>query len=287
MLIYVEIAPEEQNPDAFWVKLRHGLNDLKAQLPAGVLSLTADNDYGNTSALLLAVRSNTKTYRELEQYVKPLESAARKVPSVSRVKHYGLQREQISIYIDDARLTRYGIKPVQVLAALRPQSSVDYAGDIDDGTLVRPVHIPATFRHEQDVANQIIYADPRGVVLRVKDVARVIREYEAPTSYVRVNGDKCLVVSLEMAPGKNVVHFGRDVRRAIDTISASLPGDVSIVTISDIPAAVSSAIADFLKEFAIAVVSVILVTIVLLPARVARIAAISIPTSILIAIGLM
>ena len=287
MVIYVHIADSEKDPEAFWAKLRHGLNELKGRLPVGVASLTADNDFGNTSTLLLAVQSGTKSYRELEQYIRQLEDDARKVPSVARVKHYGLQHEQISVYINDAQLAQYGIKPLQVYAALRPQTSVDYAGEIDDGTLVRPVHIPPAFTTEVDLANQIVYADPRGNVLRIRDVARVVREYEEPESYVRVNGTKCLIVSLEMAPGNNVVQFGTDVGRAVDRFSRSLPADVSVVTISDIPGAVSKAIANFLKEFAIAITAVILVTMLLLPVRMARIAALSIPASVFTAVGLM
>ena len=86
MVIYVEVSEKEPNPDAFWTKLRHGLNELKGELPSGVLSLTADNDFGNTSALLLAVQSDTRTYRELEDYIKKFEDDVRTVPSVSRVK---------------------------------------------------------------------------------------------------------------------------------------------------------------------------------------------------------
>jgi multidrug efflux pump subunit AcrB len=287
MVIYVDITEKEPDPDAFWVKLRHGLNELKGELPSGVLSLTADNDFGNTSALLLAVQSETKTYKELEDLVKRFENDVRKVPSVSRVKHYGLQKEQISVYIDDAKLTHYGIKPLVVFAALKPQSTVTYAGEIDDGKFVSPIHIPPSYQIEQDVANQIVYADPLGNVVRVKDVAKVVREYDVPDSYIRVNGKKCLVVSLEMQTGNNIVHFGEDVGKKIEKFTQSLPADVKIETISNIPDAVSKAIANFMKEFAIAIIAVILVTILLLPRRVALVAASTIPISILITLGIM
>lgn len=287
MVIYVEVSDKEKDPDAFWVKLRHGLNELKGELPSGVLSLTADNDFGNTSALLLAVQSETKTYKELEAYIKQFENDVRKVPSVSRVKHYGLQKEQISVYIDDATLTHYGIKPLVVLAALKPQIMIGYAGEIDDGNLVYPIHIPQSFKTEQDVANQIVYSDPRGNVVRLKDIAKVVREYEVPDSYIRVNGKKCLIVSLEMQNGNNIVHFGKDVGKQIEKFSKSLPPDVKIETISNIPSAVSKSITAFMKEFAIAIMAVILVTVILLPRRVALVAASTIPISILITIGIM
>ncbi|HPG40104.1 MAG TPA: efflux RND transporter permease subunit [bacterium] len=287
MVIYVEVSEKEKEPDVFWAKLRHGLNELKGQLPSGVLSLTADNDFGNTSALLLAVQSDTKTYKELEQYIKQFEAQIRIIPSVSKVKHYGLLQEQVNVYIDDAKLTQYGIKPLVVMAALKPQSAVGYAGEIDDGTQIYPIHIPLSYQTEEDVANQIVYSDPLGNIVRVKDVARVVREYEEPESFIRVNGKKCLIVSLEMQTGNNIVHFGKDVSKEISQFTKTLPPDVKIETISNIPGAVSKAIANFMKEFAIAIFSVILVTVILLPRRVAIVAASAIPISILITLAFM
>ncbi len=287
MVIYVFVEDEGVDLENFWSKLQHGLNQLKSGLPDGVLSLTADNDFGNTSALLLAVQSETRTWKELEAYVKLYENQVRKVESVSRIKRYGLQREQISVYMDDARLADYGIKPLQLLAALKPPGSVPYIGTIDDGQLNRPIHIPASLHSEVDIANQIVYSDPRGTVLRVKDVARVVREYDDPESFIRVNGKKAVLISLEMQPGRNVVTFGRQVRKATAQFERTLPPDVEIVTISNIPHAVSKAIGNFLKEFGISMLSVIAVTILLLPGRVARIAALAIPTSIFTALGIM
>ncbi|MGE5365329.1 MAG: efflux RND transporter permease subunit [Bacteroidota bacterium] len=287
MVTYVELRSTEDNPEAFWAKLRHGLNELKSTLPSGVMSLTADNDFGNTSAILLAVESESKTYKELEKYVERFEDKVRKIPATSRVKHYGLQNEQITIYMDDAKLTQYGIKPVTIFSALKPEGDVHYSGDIDNGKFIRPIHIPSNYKSESDIANQIVYSDPVGTVVRMKDVARIVREYADPDSYIRVNGKKCLIVSLEMMAGHNIVRYGDDVKKEIENFSLSVPQDVHVLTISDMPDFVSAAIENFLKEFFIAIAAVILVTLLLLPKRVALVAASSIPVSILITIGIM
>lgn len=287
MIIYVEVQKKEKDPKLFWVKLRHGLNELKEQLPSGVMSLTADDDFGNTSAVLLAVESETKTYKELERYVEKFEDDVRKIPSTSRVKHYGLQKEEINVYIDDAKLTNYGIKPLMVFAALKPQGVVDYAGDIDDGIFIRPIHIPTNFKTESDIANQIVYSDPTGNVIRVKDVGKVVREYAEPDSYIRLNGKKCLIVSLEMLPGNNIVQYGDEVKKEIEKFTKQVPPDVHVGVISDMPDFVSKSIYNFLKEFFIAIIAVILVTILLLPKRVALVAAATIPISIFITLGIM
>ncbi|MFZ2322446.1 MAG: efflux RND transporter permease subunit [Ignavibacteriaceae bacterium] len=287
MVIYVEVRKKENNPKPFWLKLRHGLNELKGQLPSGVASLTADDDFGNTSAILLAVESETKTYKELEKYIEKFEDDVRKIPATSRVKHFGLQKEEINIYIDDAKLTNYGIKPLMVLAALKPEGMVNYSGEIDDGKFIRPIHIPSSYKTESDIANQIIYSDPTGNVIRVKDVAKVVREYVEPDSYIRLNGKKCLIVSLEMMPGNNIVQYGGEVQKAMDKFTADVPSDVRVGLISDMPSFVSHSIYGFLRDFALAIISVILVTILLLPRRVALVAASAIPISILITLGIM
>ena len=196
MVIYVEVEESEDDPKAFWSKLKHGLNEFKNELPSGVLSLTANDDFGNTSAILLGIESETRTYKELERYVEKFEDAVRKIPATSRVKRFGEQKEVINIYIDDAKITQYGVKPITVFAALNPGGNVNYSGEIDDGNFIRPIHIPTNYKTENDIANQIIYSDPTGNVIRVKDVAKVVREYEEPSSYIRLNGKKCLIVSL-------------------------------------------------------------------------------------------
>ncbi len=287
MVIYVEVNKKEKDPKAFWTKLKHGLNYFKSELPSGVMSLYANDDFGNTSAVLLAVESETRTYKELEEYIEKFEENVRKIPSTSRVNHFGLQKEEINVYIDDSKITNYGIKPLMILTALKPQGSLNYAGEIDDGKFIRPIHIPSGYLTENDIANQIIYSDPLGNVIRVKDVGKVVREYTEPDSYIRLNGKKCLLVSLEMLPGNNIVQYGEEVKREIDKFMSEIPSDIQVGLISDMPSFVSASIINFLKEFGLAILSVILVTVLLLPRRVALVAAVAIPISIFITLGIM
>jgi multidrug efflux pump subunit AcrB len=81
MYIFVELNDNVKNADQFWSKLKHGINELKATLPSGVLALIANSDFGDTSALLITLSSDTKSYKELEQELKNWKlSAARYRP---------------------------------------------------------------------------------------------------------------------------------------------------------------------------------------------------------------
>ena len=198
-----------------------------------------------------------------------------------------MRNEEINVYIDDVKLTHYGVKPLMVLAALKPQGGIGYAGEIDDGNYIRPIHIPSGYRTETDIANQIVLSDPLGHVIRVQDVATVVREYAEPDSYIRLNGKKCLLVSLEMLPGNNIVHYGAEVGKKLEKFTAEVPTDIHVGIISDMPDFVAYSIYNFLKEFGMAILAVILVTVLLLPRRVALVAASAIPISILITLGIM
>ncbi len=287
MYIFVELCADVKNPDLFWAKLRHGLNDLKLSLPQEVLALIATNDFGDTSAMILTVQSKSRSYKELEAYLKLLENELRALPAASKIKHFGLQKEKINIYIDNEKLAFYGINPVTVLAILKTEGSVTYAGEVDNGRLSMPVHLEPRYRTEASLAEQIIYTDPRGIAIRLKDVARVVREYEEPDSYIQSDGNRCVIVSMEMQRGNNIVSFGSDVDEVIADVSKRLPSDVQIAKIADMPQAVDGSINSFMREFIIAIIAVIAVTMLLLPFRVSSIAAVTIPVSIMITLGII
>ena len=80
MIIYVTLNDDIKNSDDFWAKLNDGLGKFKTELPSGVLALLSNNDFGDTSALLITIESSDhKSYRELENYMNELESRLRRI----------------------------------------------------------------------------------------------------------------------------------------------------------------------------------------------------------------
>lgn len=287
MIIYVELNDNVHNADQFWSKLRHGLDELKMKLPSGVIALVGSNDFGDTSALLITMSSDKKSYRELEDVMKKLESDIRKIPSVSKIKRYGTQQEKIYVYIQPDKLNEYKIDPSTIFASFKIQESLIYSGKLDNGEWVLPVHIPPRFNSEEDLMNQIVYTDPTGNSVRLKDIARIERKYADPTSFIRNNGNNALLLSLEMQKGNNIVQFGKDVQNVLDQFSKQESSDVKINVISNLPEVVDHSISHFMIEFMIAILAVIVVTMILLPFRVAAVAGVTIPVSILITLGIM
>lgn len=285
MYIFVELNDDVKNADQFWSKLKHGLSEMKMTLPTGVLALIANSDFGDTSALLITLSSDSKSYKELEKELKKLEAECRKIPATSKIKHYGLQKEQIYVNVKPEMLNEYNIKSLSLLGSYMPNGMVNYAGELKDGKYNLAVHLPSNFESEKDLADQIVYSDPNGNVVRLKNIATIERRYEDPDNYIKQNGQKTILLSLEMQPGNNIVEFGEDVNKAIETFQKHCSNEITISKISELPKYVEESVSNFMREFLIAIVAVILVTMILLPFRVASVAGITVPIAVLITLS--
>jgi multidrug efflux pump subunit AcrB len=288
-IVMVRLNDEVNNKDEVWSKIKHGLTLFKQSLPTGVLALVANDDFGNTSALLIAIESPERSYRELQDYTDRLSDRLRRIPSVANVRIYGEQKEQISLYVDRQRLQAYGIGQQMLFSRLQAQGMVAMSGSLSDDDQQIPIHVEATEGSEEEIANQIIFSDPvTGKVARVRDVARVVREYDSEDSYIEQDGHPCVLVSLEMTPGNNIVAYGKEVDQALNDFRENeLPYDVTITRIADQPKVVSLSVSDFLRDLLISMFIIILVMMVLFPLRSAIVAAITIPLSTFISVSIM
>ena len=288
-MVLVRLNDDVNNKDEVWSKIKHGLTLFKQSLPSGVLALVANDDFGNTSALLIAIESNERSYRELQRYTDRLSDRLRRIPSVANVRIYGEQKEQISLYVDRQRLQAYGIGQQMLFSRLQSQGMTIMSGSISDADQQTPIHIEPTENSEEEIANQIIFSDPvSGKVARVRDVARVVREYDNDEGYIEQDGHPCVLLSLEMTPGNNIIQYGRDVDRVLDDFRVSeLPDDVTLTRIADQPKVVGKSVSDFLRDLLISMAVIILVMMVLFPLRSAIVASITIPLSTFISVSIM
>ena len=288
-IVMVRLNDEVNNKDEVWSKIKHGLNLFKSSLPSGVVALIANDDFGNTSALLIAIESPERSYRELQTYTDQLSDRLRRIPSVANVRTYGEQKEQISLYVNRQRLQAYGIGQQMLFTRLQAQGLTTLSGSISDEDQQIPIHIEDTENTEEEIANQIIFSDPvSGKVARVRDVARVVREYDSTNSYIEQDGHPCVLLSLEMTAGNNIVQYGEEVDQVLDEFRRDvLPEDVTLTRIADQPKVVGTSVRDFLRDLLISMAIIILVMMVLFPLRSAIVAAITIPLSTFISVAIM
>nr|WP_319999963.1 efflux RND transporter permease subunit [uncultured Draconibacterium sp.] len=285
--VMVELQDNVNNKDEVWSKIKHGLAQFKMQLPSGVLALIAQDDFGDTSALLIALESNTQSYRELDSYADQLEDQLRQLKSASNLRRYGTQKEQISVYLDRDKLAVYGINYKLLATSLFAQSLTTSSAMIETGDVNMPLHIAPIYDTENEVAQQIIYSDPKGNIVRLKDVATIKTEYPKAKSYALNNGKKAIILSMEMREGYNIVQYGKDVDKILKNFENHIPKDVTVQRIADQPKVVSTSVNSFLRDLVVAIIIIILVMMILFPFKSAVIASTTIPITVFTTLAFM
>lgn len=283
-IVWLNVSPDESTE--FWNKLKERLPLLRAQLPAGVLGVLANEDFGDVSAMLISIESEDKTYREMDNYARALGDRLRTIPELANIYTLGGQNEQISVYLDRDRLATYGLNTAIVYSKLSSQSGNLITGSLDDGKLSRMLHIVPSLNSEQDLAQTIVYSDPSGTIVRLGDIADIKRECPPAKRYIENNGHKSMIMSLQMVGGNNIVSFGKDVKSVLKDFQDTLPPDVHINVITDQSEVVDDSVKEFLTELLIAIASVIVITMLMLPMRVAGVAVTTIPITIFISIAI-
>lgn len=177
---------------------------------------------------MITLESEDKTYRELQRYMETLEDRLRRIESVSNLRRYGVQNEQISVYLDPDKLAAYGLDTRMLMTTLFTQGFTTASGSLENGGLDIPIHLSVTYPSEREVGEQILLADADGHMIRLKDVARIVREYPEPDSYITSNGKKAIILSMEMREGHNIVRYGKEVDEVLHAFERDLPESVSI-----------------------------------------------------------
>jgi multidrug efflux pump subunit AcrB/outer membrane protein TolC len=160
-------------------------------------------------------------------------------------------------------------------------------GSVDQGAGAVRVRPAGLFRAEDEVRGLAVGAGRGGPPVRLGDVAAVERRYADPAYAARVDGAPAVLMSVEMQEGRNIVAFGADLERALAAVRPLLPADLVVERVADQPTQVRHRVLEFGREFAIAVASVILVTVLLLPLRVAAIAALAIPATVAVTVAVL
>ena len=294
LLVFVSLVNDAKEPKMTWSRIRQGLLLFRTtDLPQGVLATAVLDDFGNASSLLLAIESDQRSSRELREFADKLSDKLRTIPTMGNIKIVGEQKEEIAIYMDPTRMTQYAVSPSMINAELIAHSFRTITGKADnaDGNAVIHVSIPLTDMYE--LSEMIVFADPvTGQTIRLRDIARLERRYQESSKYIQysdsiTDNNRCLLFSMEMRPGYNVVAFGEDVNKEIASFLATAPPDIKVHRITDQPVVVNKSVVSFLKDLVEAVIIVILVMLILFPLRTALVSSTSVPVCIAAAWAIM
>lgn len=286
LIIFVELDNNVNDSKPFWNEFKLGMDNVKLQLPPGVLAVETLSNFGDTSSLLITMQSEDKTYRELGDYMDELKARLRTVKSVGELSVTGKQTEEFAVYLNPERLKHYALSESTIGATLLAQGFKTTGGSLRSGRYTQPILVERSAGSIAEIADMVVFSAPGAGTVRLGDVADIRREYPDPDSYITNNFQKCILLSVQMKEGYNVVEMGAEVDRQIEAFKKEIPESVTLFKITDQPVVVNSSVNYFLVELLVAIIAVVVVIMLLLPLKVALIAAATIPIAIFISLGL-
>ncbi len=143
----------------------------------------------------------------------------------------GLERE-IQVRLDRGRLEGTGLSLEQIKMALAAANLDLPGGHLKIGATDFLVRTTGQFQTVEEIAATVV-ASPRGVPVRLRDVAEVKDDYIENTSVLSINGKPGVLVQIQKASAANTVQVAQRVRQELAKLQADLPTGVAISTIFD------------------------------------------------------
>jgi multidrug efflux pump len=276
MTITVVGGTSHEDQREAWYQARKKFSDLKLDLPEGVVGPIFNDEYGDVTGLLYAVKGDGISQWELSDVAEDVKRRLLKVPMVKKVDVYGKQAKKVYVEFSNERLAALGVTPLQIAESLRNQNSVLASGQIDtrgDRVMVR---VSGQFNGLDDIRNVPIAAGGR--VIKLGDFATVARGYEDPPTYtVRHNGQQVIMLGIVMTSDGNIVDLGKAIEKAVANIQAELPYGVELERVADQPTVVSESIWEFERSLMEALAIVLAVCLLSLGWRTGIVVGLSVP----------
>jgi len=231
--------------------------------------------------LSIALFSDSVPIHKIYEYAdEVLKDKFSQVGGVASVEVVGGKERQINVRADLPKLMNYGISLTDVAAAIKARNLDIPAGSMNRGTFEIGVRLKGQFQTVQEIADMYLSVEKRGV-FQLKDVSRVEDGFKDITSAARFNGREAVILEIFKQTDSNVVKTADGVYTVLDEIKASLPAGLQAELSWDNTDFIRESITDAISSiFLGAVLTALVLFLFLGDFRMAMVAAVVIPTSI-------
>lgn len=200
---------------------------------------------------------------------------------VARVRIGGQQKFAMRIWIDRQALAARGLAVADVERALRLENVELPAGSIQSVKRQFTVRIDRNFKTADDFAKLVLKRGESGYLVRLGDVARVVKTSLEDRTFFRGNGVAMVGLGIIKQSTANTIAVARAARAERDKILPNLPDGMTIADSYDTSVFIEGAIQEVYKTLFIAIGLVVTVIFLFLGSwRAMIVPAVTVPISI-------
>lgn len=260
-IITVELQTTTKDIEQVWDLLRRKVDNTVPSLPADAATPIVRDDFGDVYGMFYALTGEGLSDKELSDYAELIKRELMEIDGISRVDIYGRRKLCINIELMPDKMANLGVMPVEVLQTLNGQNKTVYSGYYDNGNNRIRVSVNDKFNNTTDIGEMLIQGH-HDEQLRIRDIAKVVTAYEAPTrNAMKYDGKKAIGISISCLASKDITQVGKIVENKLEDLEYRMPAGVEYHKVFFQPERVSNALNTFLMNL---VESVLIVVIVLI-----------------------
>ena len=284
-LTLLDSTPPSEVLDEFY-QARKKIGDEVRQLPSGVIGPFVNDEYSDVTFALYALKAKGLTQRTLIRDAEQLRQRMLHVPGVKKVNIIGEQAERIFVEISHDHLATLGISPQDVFAALNNQNALTPAGTVETKGSEVVIRVDGAFDELEKIRNTPIMT--KGRTLKLSDIAKVVRGYEDPATFmIRNGGEPAVLLGVVMREWWNGLDLGKALDQEVAEINMQQPLGMQLVKVTDQAVNISASVDEFMIKFFAAVLVVMLVSFLSMGWRVGVVVAAAVPLTLAVVFAVM
>ncbi|HMX41066.1 MAG TPA: efflux RND transporter permease subunit, partial [Saprospiraceae bacterium] len=268
-----------QDADKKYDEVIREVNAVRPELPADLYRIQVQRFSSSDVAILQgAVVSEHASWADLRREAERLEESVERLPGVKAADTWGYPKREVRIALNLPKMATENLPVSRVLGALQSENVSIPGGSVTEGGRIFNVETSGDYQTLEEI-RQTVVNGANGRILYLKDLADVDWAYEEPRHLARINGARCVWVTVRMKDEQNIFQVGDQVEGRVAAWRKALPASMDYVKVFDQNDSVRKRLTRFAKDFGIAILLVLL-TLVPLGWRAALVVMVSIPLSI-------
>ncbi|KTF68270.1 efflux RND transporter permease subunit [Sphingomonas sp. HT-1] len=278
-------TPPADVPEQFY-QARKKMGDEAAKLPRGVMGPFVNDEYGDVTFALYALKAKGEPQRNLAREAELLRQRLLHVPGVNKINIVGERPQRIFVEFTEQRLATLGVSVRDIFVALAKQNLVTPAGAIETKGQQVAIRLDGAFDDLAKIRDLPIVVG--GNSLRLSDIAKIERGYEDPATFlIRNGGEPTLLLGVVMREGWNGLDLGKALNAEVAKVQKELPLGMTLTPVTDQSVNISEAVDQFMHTFLEALAIVMIVSLISLGWRVGLVVAAAVPLTLAIALVVM
>jgi multidrug efflux pump len=276
-VILIQFDPDSDIDQNIQV-LREKVREVEKDLPDESMEPEIIRWKTETVSMIINI-SGPLNHQELYEYAKLIKRDLETIPEIMRLDIEGNQAREVHVEVNQSRLSLYNISLNDLTNRIMAENVSLPGGHMDVGRKSYLVRTDEQYKGIDEIGRTMV-GSYEGRPVFLKDMAAIKDTYERPEYLVRFNGRESVNILVTSKPRSNLNTVASQIKVRLKNLENRLSPQLKVNIFSDQAVSVSERLSVFQNNLLMGAGLVILVTMLMMNARMAFVVAFLLPLSI-------